>query len=574
VTLVLTLASCETGTPDETTSLISTTVTPVTTAPAPETTAHVHSYTPVVTAPTCTEKGYTTYTCACGDKYVDNYTDALGHSFGEWVTTKAATCTATGTETRTCTRCNATETRDIAISAHQYVETVTAPTKTAPGYTTHTCAVCGKSFVDSHTNPTGSTGLAYETNADGSITITGYGTCTDEDVIIYSTYYVVDSTGKSVTKLVTGIATGAFMNNATIKTISIPASVTTIGNGAFAGCTKLTAFTVESDNKNFSTTGGMLMSKDGATIVAYPAGLTLDTFTISNSITAINPSAFAGCVNIVKFAVTTDHKKFVVVDDVLYDVDKKLLIAYPCGKSLASFVVPTTVETIGDYAFFNAKKLNAVSFPDRTYAADGVTISIPGIASIGSFAFYGCTEFTIVTIPNITETLGAYAFANCTKLANVIYGSALKAISAHCFEGDTAFVNVTIPSTIVTIGQYAFANCTGIINVVISSGVKTISDYAFNNCTAMTTLVIGKDVTAIGYKAFTGCLNKGKDAGGNNIARVYYEGSSGTWNGATMTIDSSNSMYLTIYADIYFYSETNPGSGHYWHYVGSTPTAY
>ncbi len=574
MSLVLTLASCENGPAVDTTSLISTTAAPVTTA-APETTAHVHSYTTEVTPPTCTEKGYTTYTCSCGDKYVDNYTDALGHSFGEWVTTKAATCIATGTQTRTCTHDNTTETKEIPLAAHQYVDTVTAPTKTEKGYTTHTCAVCGNNYVDSYTNPTGSTGLAYETNADGSITITGYGTCTDEEVIIYSTYYVVDSTGKSATKIVTGIAAGAFMNNTTIKTFYIPASVTTIGNGAFAGCTKLTSFTVESDSKNFSTTGGMLMSKDGSTIIAYPAGLTLESFTISNSIVAINPSAFAGCENLIKFEITTDHTKFAVVDDVLYDIDKKVLIAYPSGKSLSSFTVPATVVTIGDYAFFNAKKLNAVSFPDRQLASDGVTISIPGVATIGSFAFYGCSELTAVVIPNITETLGSYAFAYCTKLTNVGYGSALKTISAHCFEGDTAFVNVTIPSTVETIGQYAFANCTGIVNAVISSGVKTISDYAFNNCTGMTTLVIGKDVTSIGYKAFTGCLNKGKDAGGiNNIARVYFEGSSGIWNGATMSIDPTNNMYLTIYADIYYYSETNPGTGRYWHYVSGVPTAY
>lgn len=165
MTLVLTLASCETGPAVETTSLISTTAAPVTTA-APETTAHVHSYTNEVTPPTCTEKGYTTYTCSCGDKYVDDYTDALGHSFGEWVTTKAATCTAKGTETRTCSRCNTIETRETAISAHQYVDTVTAPTKTEKGHTTHACAVCGNNYVDSYTNPTGSTGLAYETSPD------------------------------------------------------------------------------------------------------------------------------------------------------------------------------------------------------------------------------------------------------------------------------------------------------------------------------------------------------------------------------------------------------------------------
>ena len=76
-------------------------------------TAHEHSYTAVVTAPTCTEKGYTTHTCSCGDSYVDTYTDALGHAWDGGTVTKQPTATETGVRTYTCTRCNATKTETI-----------------------------------------------------------------------------------------------------------------------------------------------------------------------------------------------------------------------------------------------------------------------------------------------------------------------------------------------------------------------------------------------------------------------------------------------------------------------------
>ena len=76
-------------------------------------TAHEHSYTAVVTPPTCTEKGYTTHTCACGDSYVDTYTDALGHAWDSGKVTKQPTATETGVRTYTCTRCNATKTETI-----------------------------------------------------------------------------------------------------------------------------------------------------------------------------------------------------------------------------------------------------------------------------------------------------------------------------------------------------------------------------------------------------------------------------------------------------------------------------
>ena len=145
----------------------------------------VHEYTDTVVAPTCTEKGYTIHTCACGESHVDSYVDALGHSFGEWTVTTAPTCTEKGVETRYCSRCDATETRDvdalghalvhhdgkaatcteagweaydtcsrcdyttykvIPATGHSYTSVVTEPTCTEQGYTTHTCA-CGDSYV-------------------------------------------------------------------------------------------------------------------------------------------------------------------------------------------------------------------------------------------------------------------------------------------------------------------------------------------------------------------------------------------------------------------------------------------
>ena len=75
--------------------------------------SHTHSYKAVVTAPTCTSKGYTTHTCACGDSYVDTYVDALGHAWDSGKVTKQPTATETGIRTYTCTRCSETKTETI-----------------------------------------------------------------------------------------------------------------------------------------------------------------------------------------------------------------------------------------------------------------------------------------------------------------------------------------------------------------------------------------------------------------------------------------------------------------------------
>ncbi len=156
----------------------------VPTEPTTKPTVHTHSYTKVVTAATCTQDGYTTYTCQCGYSYIADKKPATGHSWGKWNTVLAATEEAPGREERLCSKCNAKEeraieqlehihsytsaitkqpscteegiktftckcgdsyTEAIAKLAHTYTSKVTAPTCTEKGYTLYTCQ-CGDSY--------------------------------------------------------------------------------------------------------------------------------------------------------------------------------------------------------------------------------------------------------------------------------------------------------------------------------------------------------------------------------------------------------------------------------------------
>jgi hypothetical protein len=116
--------------------------------------ASEHSYQSVVTSPTCTEKGYTTHTCACGHSYVDAEKNALGHNYAAWYEIVAPTCTTEGTQQHDCSRCDHYETQAISAKGHNYQTIVTMPTCTDRGYTTHTCA-CGDRYVDSYVAATG-----------------------------------------------------------------------------------------------------------------------------------------------------------------------------------------------------------------------------------------------------------------------------------------------------------------------------------------------------------------------------------------------------------------------------------
>ena len=117
---------------------------------------HVHAYRVVVTSPSCTEQGYSTHTCQCGDVYVDSYVDALDHSYGEWYQTVAPTCTTEGENKHDCSRCDYFETEVVPANVHTHATAVEEnhiyPTCTEiGGYDMVVyCTVCGVELSRDH----------------------------------------------------------------------------------------------------------------------------------------------------------------------------------------------------------------------------------------------------------------------------------------------------------------------------------------------------------------------------------------------------------------------------------------
>ncbi|MBE5819184.1 MAG: hypothetical protein E7312_09080, partial [Clostridiales bacterium] len=132
--------------------------------------ANGHDYDDTVKLPTCTEGGSTTHKCKhCGYSCIDSFVDPLGHDLDEGTETKAPTCTEKGTLKLSCTRegCEHTEEAEIPAKGHSYSHSVTEPTCTADGYTTHTCSVCGDTYKDSTVAAKGHTKVDATCEADG-----------------------------------------------------------------------------------------------------------------------------------------------------------------------------------------------------------------------------------------------------------------------------------------------------------------------------------------------------------------------------------------------------------------------
>jgi hypothetical protein len=257
-------------------------------------------------------------------------------------------------------------------SLHKYQNEVTAPTKTEEGYTTHTCSVCGDSYVDSYTDAIGSAGLSYEVNEDGTTcTIIGMGSCEDEDVYI-PTY--IDG------YQVTAIGEKAFDNLANVKNIYISKTIRTIADKAFYKCT-------------------------GLTEIMIPA-----------NVTSIGKQIFLGCDNLATlyydssyapaegetFVKNTGLKKIVFGDNL---TTIPSYICYNCD-NLEEIILSENTEYIGYYAFYYCTSVKQITLPD-------------GLIDTGWYAFYGM-NITEIIIPDSVETI-YNSFRDCKKLERIVF---------------------------------------------------------------------------------------------------------------------------------------------------------
>ena len=267
---------------------------------------------------------------------------------------------------------------------------------------------------------------------------------------------------------VTEIADNAFKGNTNITSISIPNTVTRIGESAFYQCTGITSeLVLPSCLETIGKQAFMYCNK----MTGQPV--------IPESVKTIGASAFNYC-----SALTGE----IVLPSGLTTIETGLFNF--CSGLTGDIVIPSGVTSIGNSAFFKCTGLT------------GDLILPSGLTTLGTGAF-GYTGVEDVVIPSGVTVINDNTFNNCIKMTSIEFKGNITSIGVAAFAYCRLITTVVLPDSLTTIGKEAFSYCYSLKNLHLGNGVKTIGESAFSQCNLRgVDLVLPASVTSIANMAF------------------------------------------------------------------------
>ena len=331
---------------------------------------------------------------------------------------------------------------------------------------------------------------------------------------------------------VKAIGAWAFYNSQVLSYVTIPNTVTSIGESAFQQCWNLRSLSIPN---SVTELGNNFIYATSVSSITIPA--------------SVISMGRLGCNQLNKIIVESGNQYYDSRENcnaLIETATNKLIQG--CNNT----VIPNSVTTIGDYAFYALQRLYEINIPssvstieeDAFYDCVGLSrvninelskwceidfkdcysnplnrahhlylngeeikdLFIPeSVVEIKPLAFAECYGLTSVIIGNSVTSIGGSAFSNCSGLTSVTIGNSVISIGNYAFDGCSGLTSLEIPNSVTSICSYAFQGCSGLASITIGNSVTSIWDSAFSGCSGLTSVTIPNSVTEIGSSAFSGC---------------------------------------------------------------------
>ena len=346
-----------------------------------------------------------------------------------------------------------------------------------------------------------------------------------------------------------------------LRTVTIPAGVTTIGTAAFAAIPTLTEIRLEAGNPKFTVSDGCLYNVERTKLIQYPAGKSGSSFAVPAGVTELDVQTFFGCVNLESVTLPAGLRSFGTY-------------AFADAPRLKSVTFPDSIETIGAQAFRNTPLLTneanwkdgflyvgpALIAVDKEQVGSELTVKA-GTRAVANRAFEHCEELTKVTLPAGLRAIPEYCFQYCSALTDVNIPSSVTSIGRYAFSHCDALESVDLPASVTSIGSLAFSVSENLKSIVVRGDLAKLERNTFINCRALETAVFCGDVGVIDARVFSGCralksvtfgghvesIGANAFASSPALTDVYFAGSEEEWNAIPIASGNDTLENATIH---------------------------
>lgn len=299
--------------------------------------------------------------------------------------------------------------------------------------------------------------------------------------------------------------------NTNMVSVTIPASVTNIENGALSHCKNLKTIIIDEKNAVYDSRDNCnaVIKTAENELVAGCAGTI-----IPQSVTKISDGAFGGCKLLTSMEIPKSVK--VIADGAFQGCSNLQDIKLSEGvteigvwtfsgcKSLVNIEIPASVERINECAFSGCSSLTNINVSENNKIYDSRDNCNGIVKTSENELVTGCNN---TVIPANVKKIGNYAFENCTELVNIQIPDSVTSIGFAAFKGCSNLKDIELPSGITKIGDAAFQQCTGITRIELPKNVKELGECAFLECCSLQSINIPSSVTVIGEGVFNECSN-------------------------------------------------------------------